>query len=124
MSSYDCSKCPGYCCSYPQIGLVKADVARLAKHFCVTFEEAERKYTRSDFGQKWILRRKKDAHYGKICRFFDGKKRNCSIYDARPKICRSYPNEAHCGYWDFLAWERKHQEDPEYVATTDNSLWP
>jgi len=124
MSSYDCSKCPGYCCSYPQIGLVKADVARLAKHFGVTFEEAERKYTRSDFGHKWILRRKKDQHYGKICRFFDTKKRNCSIYHARPKICRTYPNEAQCGYWDFLAWERKHQEDPEYVATTDNSLWP
>lgn len=124
MSTYDCTKCPGYCCSYPQIGLVKADVTRLAKHFGLPFEEAERKFTRAAYGQKWVLRRKKDAHYGKICRFFDLKQRNCSIYAARPKICRGYPNEARCGYWDFLAWERRHQEDDAYVATTGSGDWP
>jgi uncharacterized protein len=121
---YDCAKCPGYCCSYPQIGLVKADVTRLARHFDIPFEDAERKFTRQAYGQKWVLRRKRDAHYGKICRFFDTKKRNCSIYHARPKICRSYPNESHCGYYDFLDWERRHQEDPAYVATTDSGNWP
>lgn len=90
----------------------------------MTFEDAERKFTRAAFGQKWVLRRKKDHHFGKICRFFDTKKRNCSVYDARPLICRGYPNEKRCGYWDFLSWERKHQQDPDYVATTDNALWP
>ena len=30
---YNCSKCPGYCCSYPLIALTKRDVERLAKHF-------------------------------------------------------------------------------------------
>lgn len=99
-------------------------MTRLAKHFKIPFEDAEKKFTRAAFGQKWVLRRKKDEHYGKICRFFDSKKRNCSIYEARPEICRGYPNEKRCGYWDFLSWERKHQEDPEYVAVTDNSQWP
>ena len=27
---YNCSKCPGYCCSYPVIPLTKKDVQRLA----------------------------------------------------------------------------------------------
>jgi uncharacterized protein len=121
--AYDCTRCPGYCCSYPQIGLVKADVTRLAKHFKLTFEEAEKKFTRQAYGQKWTLKRKKDEHYGKICRFFDTKKRNCGVYSARPKICRTFPNETRCGYWDFLAWERRHQEDDTYVATTDSGEW-
>jgi uncharacterized protein len=123
MNTYDCSKCPGYCCSYPQIGLVKADITRLAKHFKLTFEEAERKFTREAYGQKWTLRRKKDVHFGRICRFFDTKKRNCGIYAVRPKICRSFPNETSCGYYDFLVWERRHQEDPDYVATTGSGDW-
>ena len=124
MSNYDCSKCPGYCCSYPQIGLSKSDVTRLAKHFEIPFDEAARKFTRKAFGRKWVLRRKKDEHYGKICRFFDSKKRNCSIYNARPKVCRGYPNEPRCGYWDFLSWERRQQQDDNFVASTDNGNWP
>ena len=99
-------------------------MTRLAKHFGVTFEEAARTFTREAYGQKWVLRRKKDPHFGKICRFFDIKKRNCGIYHARPKICRSYPNEPRCGYWDFLSWERRHQEDEAYVATTGSGDWP
>jgi uncharacterized protein len=124
MSAYDCSKCPGYCCSYPQITLVKADVARLARHFGLPFEQAERKFTRSAFGEKWVLRRQKDEHFGRICRFFDRKKRNCSIYKSRPKICRTFPNEKKCGYYEFLSWERRHQEDPAYVAVTGSGEWP
>ena len=124
MVTYNCSKCPGYCCSYPQITLEKGDVARLARHFGVTFEEAERKFTREAYGQKWTLRRKKDVHFGKICRFFDVRRRNCGIYEARPKICRSYPNENRCGYYDFLKFERKHQEDKEFVALTNSGEWP
>ena len=27
--TYDCSKCPAYCCSYPEIEVSKADIARL-----------------------------------------------------------------------------------------------
>ncbi|MBX9926585.1 MAG: YkgJ family cysteine cluster protein [Hyphomicrobiaceae bacterium] len=122
--TYDCSKCPGYCCSYPQITLKRRDVARLAKHFELTFEAAERKFTRTAYGEKWTMRRKKDEHFGKICRFFDVEKRNCGVYAARPEICRSYPNEAKCGYYDFLKFERKHQEDATYVARTDSGEWP
>jgi Fe-S-cluster containining protein len=123
MPKYDCSKCPGYCCSYPNIRLTKPDVARLAKHFGVTFEEAERKFTRERYGEKWTLKRKKDEHFGRICRFFDSKKRNCGIYEARPEICRTFPNESRCGYYDFLTFERKHQEDQSFVAKTNSEEW-
>ena len=35
---YDCSKCPGYCCSYPVIQVTKRDAMRIAKHFGLSLE--------------------------------------------------------------------------------------
>ena len=115
---YDCSRCPGYCCSYPRIEVKDADVKRLARHFSVDVEEARRRFTRtyrSDEGVERILRHQKDAVYGSICRFFDTQERRCTIYTARPAVCRQYPNGSKCGYYDFLKFERKHQDDPDFV---------
>jgi hypothetical protein len=123
MPKYDCSKCPGYCCSYPNIGLERNDVARLAIHFGIPFETAERRFTRQAYGRRWVMRRKRDEHFGRICRFFDLEKRNCSIYAVRPAICRNFPNENRCGYYDFLTFERKHQQDDTFVATTNSGHW-
>lgn len=116
-------KCPGYCCSYPVIQLTKPDVARLGRHFKLTPEQAEKRFTKSAHGFKRVMRRKKDQHFGRICRFFDTDKRRCTIYAARPAVCRSFPEGKRCGYWDFLAFEREHQNDPNTVATTENGQW-
>jgi Fe-S-cluster containining protein len=117
---YDCSKCPGYCCSYPIIGLTKYDVKRLAKHFGLGFREAVKKFTRPQEDEKYTMRRKADEHFGKICQFFDTDARRCTIYTARPKVCRDYPG-GRCGYYDFLSSERRAQEDKELIATTWNA---
>jgi len=119
--AYNCLKCPGYCCSYPLIALNKRDVERLARHFDLSFEEARRKFTKVDGDEPYAMRRKADEHYGKICRFFDTEKRCCTVYTARPTICRQYPGDNHCGYFEFLKHERLAQEDPEHVASTWNS---
>jgi Fe-S-cluster containining protein len=116
---YDCSKCPGYCCSYDLIEVGKRDIARLAKHFDVTYQQAEDRFTKYDSAEKVrTLRHQKDRIFGKACTFFDTKKRHCTIYDARPALCRAYPEEPHCGYYDFLKFEREHQDDPTWVALT------
>jgi len=115
---FDCSKCPGYCCSYPRIEVKPRDVERLAKHFETSVAEAQRRFTRiykSDEGEERILRHRKDDVYGSICRFFDTTERRCTIYVARPTVCRQYPNGAKCGYYDFIQFERKHQDDPDFV---------
>ena len=116
---YNCAKCPGYCCSYPVIPLTKRDVQRLADHFDLSFAEARKKFTKIDGDEEYAMRRKADDHFGKICRFFDTEKRRCTIYMARPTVCRTYPG-GRCGYYDFLASERNAQEDPEHIATTWN----
>jgi Fe-S-cluster containining protein len=116
---YDCKKCPGYCCSYPLIAITKRDVERLAKHFGLSFRQAKAKFTVERWGHKYSMRRKKDEIFGGVCRFFDTDKRRCTVYEARPSLCRSFPG-GRCGYYDFLSFERRAQEDPEFIATTSN----
>jgi len=118
---YDCSRCPGYCCSYPRIEVKEADVRRLARHFEIDVEEARRRFTRiyeSDEGAERILRHQRDEIYGSICRFFDTGARRCTVYAARPGVCREFPNGTKCGYYEFLKFERKHQDDPDFVPLT------
>jgi Fe-S-cluster containining protein len=115
---YNCMKCPGYCCSYPIITVTQRDLERLARHFGLAPEIAEKRFTRSGHGYKRIMRRKPDEHFGKICRFFDRVERRCTVYSARPAVCRAFPGEGRCGYYDFLSFERRAQGDPDYVAQT------
>lgn len=116
---YDCSNCPGYCCSYPLIEVGKRDIARLAKHFGLSYEQAQKRFTKYDRNEKvYALRHQKDRHFGSICRFFDTRKRRCTVYEARPGVCRDYPDAKRCGYYDFLQFEREQQGDPDFVALT------
>jgi Fe-S-cluster containining protein len=119
--SYDCSKCPGYCCSYPLIEVSRADVARLAKHHGLDYETAEERFTFYDKGEKIrSLRKHKDEHFGTVCRFLDPKLRRCTVYEARPEACRDYPYSKSCGYYQFLKFERTLQDDKKFVATTNS----
>lgn len=117
---YDCLKCPGYCCSHARIAVSDFDIARLARHFGVSFEQAKRRYTyryRTKEADEQILRHQKDHIYKSICRFFDTNERRCTIYQARPNVCRRYPYGRKCGYYDFLAFEREHQDDEEFIPS-------
>jgi Fe-S-cluster containining protein len=119
-AKYDCMKCPGYCCSYPVIVITKRDLDRIARHFGLAAEDAEREFCRSDHGYKRIMRRKPDDYYGRICQFFDTDQRRCTIYEARPSACRAYPGRDRCGYYDFLTFERAGQRDESYVSITNH----
>ena len=119
MKLHDCLKCPAYCCSYAHIPTTDADIRRLAKHFGCDEETARRRYTKKgDEETPRVLRHQADEHFKTICMFLDTETRNCTIYKARPHICRAFPATARCGYYDFLTFERRVQGDPEWVATT------
>lgn len=122
-ASYDCRKCPGYCCSYPIIPITRADVDRLARHFGLERDVAVKRFTRPAQGRKYVLRRKEDEHFGRICRFFDTEARRCTVYEARPSTCREYPTQKRCGYYDFLSFERRQQGDKTWIARTDSGEW-
>ncbi len=118
---YSCDRCPAYCCTYPRIIVKPADIDRLARHFGLDREAARRRFTKHGWepGER-VLRHRRDAIFDTACRFLDRDSRECKIYEARPEICRDYPNRVRCGYYDFLAAERRSQEDPDYIATTDH----
>ncbi len=113
---YDCSKCPAYCCTYDWIMVTKRDIERLAKHFGLSYEKAESKFTKfiKEYGHR-VLRHRKDDIFKSSCQFLHPTERNCTIYEGRPSICRAFPEEKRCGYYDFLIWERSHQDDESFI---------
>lgn len=112
---YDCTKCPGYCCTYDWIIVTKRDIQRLAKRFELSFDEAEKKFTKQVKGYGRVLRHRKDHIFKSRCQFLDPTERRCTVYEHRPAICRAYPEERRCGYYEFLKWERDHQEDKDFI---------
>ncbi|MGH9967785.1 MAG: YkgJ family cysteine cluster protein [Pyrinomonadaceae bacterium] len=114
-STYDCTKCPAYCCSvYQRVKVTKRDINRLARHFGVSYEIAQERYTRR-FNDELVLRRKADPLLGKACTFLNLVTRQCKIYNARPHTCRQFPQAKRCAYYDLLEFEREQQEDPDVL---------
>jgi Fe-S-cluster containining protein len=116
---YSCAKCPAYCCTYNEIEVTARDIERLARHFGLTYAVAEERFTKPDAKKTMrMMRHRKDKHFDSACVMLDQDKRRCTVYDARPGVCRKYPDSASCGYYDFLRFEREQQGDKELVALT------
>ena len=117
--SYSCKKCPAYCCTYTEIEVSARDVERLARHFDLTYAQAEERFTKLDAkGKVRMMRHRKDTVFASTCMMLDQEKRRCTIYEARPGVCRKYPDSSRCGYYEFLKFERAQQGDEELVALT------
>jgi Fe-S-cluster containining protein len=85
-------------------------------------ETARQRFTRryvhkKDGIDEMVLRHRQDSVYKSICRFFDQDERRCTVYAARPGVCRKYPDEGRCGYYDFLKFEREQQGDDEFIPS-------
>ena len=116
---YSCAKCPAYCCSYPDIEVTPRDIERLAKRHELGYRDAEERFTKVDPKEKVrLLRHQKDTVFATVCMFLDRKTRRCTVYESRPAVCRDYPDSSRCGYYDFLRFERAHQDDPQFIALT------
>jgi hypothetical protein len=117
---FNCAKCPGYCCSHPRIAVTDNDIRRLARYFGISARLARRRlsyrYRSGDIDER-ILRHQKDYIYKSVCRFLDRETRQCTVYAARPGVCRKYPYGSVCGYYSFLTFERAHQGDEDFVPT-------
>jgi Fe-S-cluster containining protein len=112
---YDCDKCVAYCCSiYDRVQVTPRDIRRLAAHFRVLPEVAAKRFTKL-FGKERILRRKHDRLFGQSCMFLDQGTRKCTIYHARPAVCREFPITERCAYYDLIEFEREQQNDPDVI---------
>jgi Fe-S-cluster containining protein len=115
---YSCNKCPAYCCTYSEIEISTYDIERLARHFGVDPETAAQRFSKTDAKGTTMLRHKKDSIFTSACMFLDQKERRCTVYHARPGVCRKFPDSSRCGYYEFLKFEREQQDDKEWIALT------
>jgi len=109
---------PAYCCSYPEIEATPRDIERLARHFGLGYQQAEERFTKCDPAEKVrLLRHRKDRIFDSVCVLLDQETRRCTAY-GRVRGLPRISDSAHCGYYDFLKFERAHQDDPEFIALT------
>ena len=91
-------------------------IKRLAKHLGISAADAKKRHTKVEDKTR-MLRHRKDHIYKSMCVFFDQEERRCTVYKARPHVCRSYPNGNSCGYYSFIKFERDHQDDKEFIPS-------
>jgi len=84
---FKCSQCGDCCTGAPGFVWVNQDeINALAALVGVDVEKFEQKYVR-----KVGVRRSLVEFPNGDCVFFDGEARKCTVYDARPRQCRSWP---------------------------------
>jgi uncharacterized protein len=87
---FTCSGCGDCCTGAPgYVWVNKEEIAALAAQVDISVEEFEAKYVREIGVRKSLL-----EYENGDCVFFDNKTRKCSVYEARPRQCRTWP------FWD------------------------
>lgn len=92
-----CDSCGGRCCigESGYIWINKAEIENLAKHLNTTIEEVGQKFLMK-IGYKYSIKEIQLQQDNYACVFFDLDKKQCSIYEARPTQCRTFP------FWDYF----------------------
>ncbi|MFV0562725.1 YkgJ family cysteine cluster protein [Malaciobacter mytili] len=103
--SSECGNCKGNCCigESGYIWINMQEIERLSNYLNITLDELRVKYLRK-IGYKYSLNEIKIEENNYACTFFDLEKRQCSIYEARPTQCRTFP------FWDYF----KNNEEEVY----------
>ncbi len=89
-----CESCEGKCCSGESgyIWVNIEEMENIAKFLQISFDEFTFKYIKK-VRYKYSLIEKRDGENYE-CIFFDSKSKRCTIYEVRPKQCRTFP------FWD------------------------
>lgn len=95
--AHECSKCEGNCCigesGYIWISL--DEIKSLSELLNITIDELKQNYL-NKIKYKYSIKEKKLSHNNFACEFFDTTLKQCSIYEARPSQCRTFP------FWDYF----------------------
>ena len=87
---FECTQCGDCCTGAPgYVWVNAAEIADLAKHLNLSVDEFEKKFVR-----KIGIRKSLIEYANGDCVFFDGKARKCTVYEARPQQCKTWP------FWD------------------------
>jgi Fe-S-cluster containining protein len=87
---FECSQCGDCCTGAPGFVWVNnAEIEALAANVGLAVEAFEDQYVR-----RVGVRKSLKEFPGGDCVFFNTEKRNCNVYEARPRQCRTWP------FWD------------------------
>jgi uncharacterized protein len=97
---FQCTGC-GDCCSGEPgyVWVNETEIAALAAHMEMPVEQFEVQFVRQVGSDKSLIERP-----GGDCIFLDIESRKCSVYDARPIQCRTWP------FWDSTVKRKKDWE--------------
>ncbi len=92
-----CATCEGNCCigESGYIWINNNEIITLAKYLNITIEELQDTYI-FKVGYKYSLKERQLSKNNYACVFFDIEKKQCSIYEARPIQCRTFP------FWEYF----------------------
>jgi Fe-S-cluster containining protein len=92
-----CSQCEGNCCigESGYIWINSSEIEKLANHLNLEVDQLVEKYL-TKVGYKYTINEQKLSETNYACIFFDLEKKQCSIYEARPTQCRTFP------FWDYF----------------------
>ena len=100
-----CNSCAGNCCigESGYIWISAQEIQILALHLKISVEDLKFRYL-NKIGYKYSIKEIQLGHNNYACCFFDLDKKQCSIYEARPVQCRTFP------FWDYF----KENEEEVY----------
>jgi len=98
---FECTQCGDCCTGAPgYVWVNKEEIAKLAAQVGLGVPDFEARYVRSVGVRKSLM-----EYENGDCVFFDNQARKCTVYEARPRQCRTWP------FWDSNvrteeAWEQ------------------
>lgn len=119
---FDCTKCTGFCCSHPIIAISEKEAEQVAKHLGIQMSEMKKHYLDVVHDPKepeYSIQHKPDYMHGSICKFYrpvaEGRDKpaGCTVYEARPEVCRKYPYRKTCGFYEFLSHHRESSDNDD-----------
>lgn len=92
-----CDACEGNCCigESGYIWITKTEIQKLALHLNISVDEVGLQYLMK-VGYRYSIKEKQLSEDNYACVFFDMQKKQCSIYEARPSQCKTFP------FWDYF----------------------
>jgi len=92
-----CNECEGNCCIGESgfIWITPEEMKYLSVLLEISIDELKEKYL-NKINYKFSIKEKKLGANNYACHFFDTKLKQCSVYEARPKQCRTFP------FWDYF----------------------
>ncbi len=98
-----CDTCEGNCCigESGNIWINKQEIENLSSHLDIPLEELRVRFLEKR-GYKYSIKEVKLSSDNYACVFFNLEKKQCSIYEARPIQCRTFP------FWDYF---KNHKEE-------------